>query len=290
MIARALLRALAAAVGALPWRSLRACGALLGALVGSVLRIRRAHVDRSLARAGVVRPDAVARAMYASLGAGVCELLWVVGRPRAPLDRLVSLSPEAAAVVARRRGLGAVVATAHLGNWDLAACAVASAVPLTVVTKRLHVATLDRFWQGARAARGVRLVGARGALAAAREALAGGGFVAFVVDQAPERGSGVSRLPFLGAPALCDRAPAALAARARVPLVLALDRRLADGTHRVDVPLVLEPPPRAGAAWVEEATARVQRALEAAVLADPSQWLWMHRRWKGALLDARPGV
>jgi hypothetical protein len=45
---------------------------------------------------------------------------------------------------------------------------------------------------------------------------------------------------------------------------------------------VIAPPRRAARAWIAEATASATRALEGFVRAHPSQWLWMHRRWKQA--------
>jgi KDO2-lipid IV(A) lauroyltransferase len=103
-----------------------------------------------------------------------------------------------------------------------------------------------------------------------------------LVDQAPEKGTAFVRASFMGVVASCDLVPAMLAARARVPLVLALGFRRADGTHEVDIPLVLDPPARPSRAWIEEATLRINEELEAFVRRQPSQWLWLHRRWKAA--------
>jgi KDO2-lipid IV(A) lauroyltransferase len=264
-----------------PWRLAAPAGRFLGWFVGSVLRVRRAEVEERLTRAGVPEPSRVAARMYAALGAGLYELLWTAAPGPRALARKVLLTPRAADALAAIRGRGAVVATAHTGNWDLTACAVAARAPLWVVSKRLRVRWLDRLWQGLRGARGVRIVDAAGALRGAREAVATGGLVAMILDQAPERRRGVLVAPFLGHPALHDLAPALLAARLGRPLALALSRRLPDGTHEVDVPLLLEPPARAGRAWAEEATGQAIAALEDFIRAHPAQWLWLHRRWKG---------
>jgi KDO2-lipid IV(A) lauroyltransferase len=180
-----------------------------------------------------------------------------------------------------------VIATAHTGNWDVVACAAAEhRVPLAVITKRLSVGWLDRFWQRERSARGVELLHGAGILARAARCLERGQSVAAIVDQAPERATSVTRASFLGAPVDCDRAPALLAARAGVPLALALGHRLPDGTHVVDVPVVIEPPPRPSSVWIDEVTRRLNDELEVFVRAHPSQWLWLHRRWK--LVAERP--
>jgi KDO2-lipid IV(A) lauroyltransferase len=286
---------LARAVAFLPWWSLRRLGGLIGFLAGSVLRIRRAHVEASVRRAGIGRPDHVARAMYASLGTSVFEFLWMVGR-RGRAFSHVTLSERAErALEAHGVTTGAakamVIATAHTGNWDVVACASAERrVPLAVITKRLRVAWLDRFWQGERATRGIELLHGVGVLADAVRCLERGRSVAALIDQAPERTLSVTRTSFLGKLADCDRTPALLSARARVPLALALGYRRPDGTHEIDIPLVIHPPPRPSRAWVEEATRRLNDELEAFVRARPSQWLWLHRRWKLAPEPARREV
>src|SRR4051812_35049978 len=47
----------------------------LAVLVGDVLRIRRAHAEAAMARAGIADPGRTARAMYRSLGRGLVELV-----------------------------------------------------------------------------------------------------------------------------------------------------------------------------------------------------------------------
>ncbi|MEJ7733197.1 MAG: lysophospholipid acyltransferase family protein [Polyangiaceae bacterium] len=260
-------------------------GACLGWLVGGVLRVRRRHVEHAMERAGIERR--VAPAMYASLGAGLLELLWLAGRPPAALDGVQRATPRAERALAEAHALGrgVVVATALAVNWDLCACAAArwiaarGAGRLHVITKRLSWRALDDYWQALRAERGVVLHDARGAWRGARAALAGGGVVALLVDQVPERASGVAALPFLGAIARHDLAAATLAARAGAPILVALARRDADGLHTLDVVEVLEPPASHRASLLD-ATARIAAALERFVRAEPAQWLWMHRRWK----------
>jgi KDO2-lipid IV(A) lauroyltransferase len=284
------MRAVAGAAALLPWRWLRALGAILGLLVGSALRIRRRHVEDALRAAGIARVTAVARGVYASLGAGLFELLWLAGRPPGALAERFTMAPAAAEALRRAAALGrgVVVATAHTGNWDLGACAAArwfaedgrAGGPLHVVTKRLSWQALDRYWQGLRAAQGVVLVDARGAAAAVREALRAGGVVALLVDQAPERPSGWTALPFLGRPAKHDLAPALLAARARAPLLVILGHREADGHHRLELCETIAPEELRGRGGVEAATGRIAAALEGFVRAHPEQWLWLHRRWK----------
>jgi KDO2-lipid IV(A) lauroyltransferase len=278
-----LLRALAAIVGCLPWRALGALGRGVGWLAGSVLRIRRAHVEEAMVAAGVEEPARQARAMYAALGRSALEFLWLARRGEAAVGHVV-VDPSAQAEwrAALAEGKGVVLAASHTGNWDLAACAMARDVELLVVTKRLSNASVDHFWQTTRAGRGVHLAGARGALGSARAVLRRGGAVAMMIDQVPASSRHAVEADFLGRPALADRGPAALAASTGAPLVVAAARYQGAGTHVLHVLQVITPPPRPTVAWIAEATVAATRALDGFVRAHPSQWLWMHRRWKRA--------
>jgi KDO2-lipid IV(A) lauroyltransferase len=273
------LLALAHATAALPFSDLSVFGDALGGIVGGALGVRRAHVEASMARAGVRAPREAAAAMYRSLGTSAFELLWLAGS-RVDVRDLVRFDATARDALRDVGARGAVIAASHTGNWDLAACAVAGRSRLLVVTKHLSMRFVDSFWQSTRAARGVALTSAAGALERSRGHLAVGGAVAMMIDQVPLRRAHALRAPFLGAEAWVDRAPATLAARARAPMIVSASRRDEHGVQEITALDVIAPPPRATRAWIDAATLRATAALERFVLAHPSEWLWMHRRWK----------
>ena len=292
------MRAVAWAVARLPFPWLRGLGAALGFVAGSLLRIRRRHVEASMERAAVPHAAAMASGMYASLGAGLFELLWLAARPPDALAPWFTMDPACGEALLRAaaRGRGVVVATAHTGNWDLSACAAAQWIAreaggarLHVVTKRLSWRALDRYWQRLRAERGVSLADAHGAAAYVREALGAGDFTAMLIDQVPERGSGVAIFPFLGAPARSDLGPALLAARSRAVLLLVLGHREADGRHRLEIVAEIAPEELRSRGGIERATVKMAAALEGFVRAHPAQWLWLHRRWKNVGASTGPG-
>jgi KDO2-lipid IV(A) lauroyltransferase len=277
-----LLRWFAAAVAVLPWAALETLGAFVGWLAGSVLRIRRAHVEEAMRAAGIEDPSATARRMYRALGASALEFLWLARRGgEATRHVRIDGASEPRWREALAGGRGVVVAASHTGNWDLAACAIARDTELAIVTKRLSAGSLDAFWQSVRASRGVRLFDAEGAVTPTRAALGRGAAVAMMIDQVPASPKHALRVEFLGRPALADRAPAALAASCGAPLVVAASERGRGGEHILHVLDVLVPPRRPGRRWIDEATVLATGALDAFVRAHPAQWLWMHRRWKG---------
>jgi KDO2-lipid IV(A) lauroyltransferase len=253
-------------------------GALLGWFVGSVLRVRRAHVLSAMRGAGIGDPERTANAMYGSLGRSLCELLFGALDRRARGDRVTFDTTLFEALDSR----GAVIATAHTGNWDLVACEAAARVRLSVVTKHLSLRMLDRFWQSLRAKRGVRLLSAGQAARGALAALGRGEVVAMLIDQAPERERATIVAPFLGQLARVDLAPALAALRARVPLIVAFSRRCPNGRQACQLLTVIQPPTRPNRGWAEQAMRRATAELDAFVRLYPEQWLWMHRRWKDA--------
>ena len=258
-------------------------GRALGWLVGSVLRIRRHIVESSMKEAGIEPTPSLVNRVYAQLGTNVFELLWAAGRKPSVCCSLVKVVGWDLVERAMAKGKGVVVATAHTGNWDLVGCAIAQRVSLAVVSKHLSWKSLDRFWQSIRAERGIDVIEASGALRQARKRLAVGGSVVFLVDQAPLRKTSVFQLPFLGRIAAHDAAFAIVAARNRVPVVVALPVRCEDGSLAVQVEAVLEPWTNAGNSakvWVQSTVQFVSNVVESGIRKKPDQWLWLHRRWR----------
>lgn len=284
MLGLRLLQAISWCVGKLGYRAMGVLGAALGWFVGSVLRIRRRHAEAAMVRAGVPEPRKCVRKVYENLATNVFELLWLAARPGEPQQQRVRIDGWSRVQRAVDEGRGVIVATAHTGNWDLAACFVAQRMDLTVVTKHLSNKSIDAFWQRLRGARGVRLVDPKGAIESCKNALKQGHSVCFLTDQAPHRASGVETIGFLGAPAEHDAAFAIMAARYRVPIVVALMRRQPDFTHLIEVVDVIEPPQRESQTpmneWVRCTVVKVSQHVEHFILQYPDQWLWLHRRWR----------
>lgn len=228
-----------------------------------------------MTRAGLpAAPDA----MYASLGYGVVELLDLAARDPSPRIDAVILDDS---LVAELAAPGPVVFLAsHTGNWELGAAALARHRRLHIVAKRLRERGFDVFMARLRARLGIHVIPPDGALAAARAALREGGAVALPIDQVPDREAHALRVPFLGAEALVDRAPATLAVRAGARmLVVAAERE--GQTHRVKLLGALmaeadEPARRT----IDRATREATRLLDAFVRRRPGGWLWLHRRWR----------
>jgi KDO2-lipid IV(A) lauroyltransferase len=271
----------------LPWRVALFVGALIGFFAGSVLRIRRGHVEGTMRGAGISVADKgwFAAQMYRSMGASLAELLWLVGRGRwVRPSTLAAFDPASRAklVKALGRGRGVVLATGHTGNWELAAAAIAEEWPLAIVAKPMRVGMVHRFIRGARESRGIIVLDPRGAIARGREVLRAGGSVGMMIDQVPDRRRHSIELDFLCGYCDVDRSPAALAASMGSPVVVCGAYRDDDRRHCLEVLAVIDPPDRRPRAWVNETTREATRALDRFVHKHPGEWMWLHRRWRRA--------
>ncbi len=253
------LRAFVAALRLLPLHAALAAGAGLGRLAG--LFARR---DTALMRANLVHLEAppTPGACWADLGRRLAELA-LADRVLPRFD--VDATPLRAALA---EGRGVVVATCHLGHWELMGAALARAgVEVRAVAARPRPGPLHRWLAAERRRLGVVALPPGGGARAAVAALRHGAAVALFVDQSTgERGRDV---PFFGCeaptPATAERLLALTGAR----LLFAWTRREPDGRHLVR----FEPLPTP---TLEALTARV----EALVRRDPAQWVWLHDRWR----------
>lgn len=163
---------------------------------------------------------------------------------------------------AHAAGKGVLVATAHLGNWELMAAALAQRVRFSAIAAAPKPSPLIRWLATEREALGVRTLSVGQARTAVRRLAAGEAVAVFIDQHTRERSRMV---PFLGRPAPTPLTFDRLAAMSGAPLLLVWTARI-DGIHRIFAESVPD---------LEGAMAR----LEAAVRAHPTQWIWLHDRW-----------
>jgi KDO2-lipid IV(A) lauroyltransferase len=193
----------------------------------------------------------------------------------------VELDPSVAGLErAFGAGRGRVLATAHLGNWELLAAALRlRGLDGAVVGFRKRNDPTAEWLVGLRAGLGVETFPQDAPPRRLLEVLRGGGFVGLLADLEARRIAGAV-VPFLGRPALTMTAPAALARAARVPVVPV--RCVARGARyrlSAEEPLELDPALDRQAATLE-LTARLNATFERWIREDPGQWAWHQRRWR----------
>src|SRR6185503_19032808 len=227
-----LLRAAGTMARALPFEVASNLGAAVGLFAHRLLARRRRIAEENIARAlGDPSPRALARRAFEQLGRSFLEFLALPAQsPESLLGRIVFEGFEPAFERARR-GQGAIMITAHFGNWELLGAAVA--VKTGRVKYLLPAQTnpwADAYLNDVRRRLGIEPLqigfGMRSGLRALRE----GAFIGMLPDQ-DARKVGL-HVPFLGRLASTHTAPARLAIRAGAPIMVALLTREGPGRFR----------------------------------------------------------
>ncbi|HEY4365180.1 MAG TPA: lysophospholipid acyltransferase family protein [Bryobacteraceae bacterium] len=177
---------------------------------------------------------------------------------------------------AMARGRGVLVATAHLGNWEVSAFSHAwMTAPMNVVVRPLDNVRLDRIVERRRALSGNKLIGKKEAARTILTALKGGEAVGILVDQNVMPSEGVF-IDFFGQKACAGTAFVKFAHHSKAPVVPGF--ALWEATESRYVLRFYPEIEMTGD--VQADTQRVHSFLESLIRQYPDQWLWIHRRWK----------
>ena len=178
------------------------------------------------------------------------------------------------------QGKGAIIATSHSGNWELMGGALALAgLPIVGVAKRQSAAGMDRFINEYRALVGMHVT-YRSSVREMFRMIDQGWIIGLLSDQDPSRRDGVI-VDFFGQETNAFTGAAAIARRCGVPIFPVFMHRRADGHHELTIeePLYVEKTDDR-AADVLRVTQEVSAHVEAWIRRYPSEWFWLHDRWK----------
>ena len=263
-------------------RRLARFGAFLFSLFarGRLREARRAVADR------LSTSDAEARRISAaSLAENLYSFLEIFHVAKFRTDTFVSLdaAPHNRAAIIAEPG-PVVVATAHIGSWELMASLATDIFPerdRMVVVRKQRDPAVNRLMAELRGARGMSAVDHRLAASVVLPRLRRNGFVAFLVDHNCSRKEAVF-LPFLGKIAAVNAGPAMIAVRARAVVYPAFMLRDGKGGHILHIHDPIRAAELTGsvAEKVEAIARHYTEAVERMVRQYPEQWFWMHKRWK----------
>jgi KDO2-lipid IV(A) lauroyltransferase len=200
---------------------------------------------------------------------------------RAFMERSFRMEGVEHLIAARDSGRGAVVASAHFGNPEMAVQGLSSKeFQFYALTEPLRPARLSEFTHWLRSHHGheYRTVGF-GAIKEAIRRLKGGGFVAILIDR-DVNGTGVPMM-FCGAEARIPLGAAELAARTGADLLPVWTWRTENYSFRVriDPPLQLVSSGDFDAD-VQESTRKLLALFECELRKDPGQWAVLEPIWR----------
>ncbi|KMO39931.1 lipid A biosynthesis lauroyl acyltransferase [Methylobacterium variabile] len=280
VLARWLGPARAAAAGA---AIARAVGPLLPSHRTALANLRRAFPERS-------------EAEIAAIALGSWDNLGRTGAEYAHLGEIFDYDPEAATpgrievegiehfFALRDDGEPGLIFSAHLGNWELPAiCAARFGLEASAVFRPPNSPAAAQLVQEVRrATMGGLTAAGPGAAFAMQGVVERGGHLGMLVDQHFTRGVVVD---FLGQPALVNPLLGKLVRHYDCPVHGVRVIRLPGDRFRLELTAALDLPRDAsGAVDVQGAMQAMTDVIAGWVRDHPEQWLWMHRRWRPAML------
>jgi KDO2-lipid IV(A) lauroyltransferase len=284
------LRAVVRLLSWLPLAPALALGALLGRMAWLVARRDRRLMLEHLALAfpdrTVDERRAIARASLVHLGQVAMEVVAIRSYGQ-HIEDYVSFAPGGEEIVRRAmaRGKGLIFVAGHIGNWELLARRLALVTqPNAVIARRNADPRMNEMVARFRAEGGNKTLW-RDDPGTGRELIKlfrQGGALGILIDQ-DTKVQGVF-VPFFGRPAFTPRAVGDLALRFGATVVVGTSHRRGprpgDGHELEIVELAYDPVPADPEVEVERITAEAVAQQEAAIRRHPSEWVWMHRRWK----------
>jgi heptosyltransferase-2 len=164
----------------------------------------------------------------------------------------------------------------HIGNWELFIFSAKLVRPGRhgVIYRALPNRFIDAHVRRAREGTGLQLIERQHGLSQSTHILKAGGMLAILVDQhAGDKGVWT---PFFNRIASTTSLPAILATKTRAELLPVAIFTVGPARWRLEAGEFI---PKRNAS-IEELTYRINRALESLIVRRPSDWFWIHQRWK----------
>ena len=270
-------------VSLLPLRSALSLGGLLGTCTYLIWKSRRAIALDNIRKAinhnclsDSLSPEDVALGLFRHLGKSFVELVRVYhGRGNEVIDSVTLEGTENLQKAAAHKK-GVLIVTGHYGNWELLALAFSIKVSrASVVARKQNNVYLNRVIERVRRRLGNSVIYKKGALKAIFAALKKEGIVGILYDQSVVRSEGVL-VDFLCREAWTMKMPVVISQKTGSPLLPVFIRRTPDG-HRITIHPPYLP------CMEEDLKTHLRKLngyIEKHIQEEPTQWLWIHRRWK----------
>jgi KDO2-lipid IV(A) lauroyltransferase len=262
--------------------------------VGKVLGALAFHLDvphRRIVRRNLkfIHPDwspgkirKLSKRVFQNLGITITEILQMTCLSKEEILGKARLHGVNNLIEALREGQGAILISAHLGNWEMGALVAPLYLdtPITAVARKLRFEFINDLILNLRTRFGCKVIDKEEALPQMRKALRQGEILGILIDQGTRSSESVG-ITFFGHRVRATPAAALLALRCKSPVVPIFCVRDAAGKLN----LIIEPPlklvrTRDLRADLITNTQIMTDVIERAVRKYPEQWFWVHKRWK----------
>ena len=270
---------IAALLARLPWSLQRVLGRGIGRLLMVLFGSRRRVAARNLAlcfpELDADAQAALLRRSFEELGIGLFEFARAWWGSVEPMRGKVTVEGLEHLQAARAGGRGVIIISGHFVTLELAARLMCDHAPLAGMYRPHDGAVME--WAVLRGRlRYATAMFTREELRPALRHLKQGGLLWFAPDQDTRRGDSVF-VPFFGRPAYSLTSTHQLARLSGAAVLGFAHVRHDDGSYTLRLTPPFEDFPSADAT---ADTARVMAAIETMIRAAPTQYLWIHRRFK----------
>jgi KDO2-lipid IV(A) lauroyltransferase len=280
----ALVRTLVGGVRLLPAEVGPVISGHLGETAFSFLPVPRKQAVRNLSQAfpekGRGEILTLAKASFRELGRNAYDVLRLdAAGPNNPASSL-RFSGLEVFDRAMKRGKGVVVVTGHIGCWELMPAAFAAlGYPINVIGRRAYDDRLNEMLVDLRGRYGIRTIDRDAGAKEALRCLRRGEALGVLIDQ-DTRVKGVF-VTFFGRPTYTPTGAVELAIRTGAALIPMAIHRNGDAKHTIEI---LEPLNVTTTGNEDKditlQTQKCTEILEGFIRRYPTQWVWMHERWK----------
>jgi Kdo2-lipid IVA lauroyltransferase/acyltransferase len=226
--------------------------------------------------------EELARETFINLGHSLTEVCRLYHGKGEEVINSIELRGRENYEAARAKGNGLIFLTGHCGNWELVALAFSSLFGegMSVVARRQNNPYLNRMVERMRLRYKSTVLYKQGALKGILSALKKGHLIGLLADQAAFPSDG-ALINVMGRKAWAYKAPVIIAQKSGAPMLPTFIHR--EGNRQV---ITFHPEhhfsgdmSEQGIQWETQALAHY---VEDFVVAHPTQWYWVHRRWKRA--------
>lgn len=227
-------------------------------------------------------PEEIARETFIHIGTSLVETSRLYHGKGEDLIDSIEIRGWEHYEAARARGKGLLFLTGHCGNWELVALAYSRIfkASMSVVARRQNNPYLNRMVEKMRMHYDNRVIYKDHALRNMISVIRANGTIGLLVDQAvlPEEGT---LIPFLGRAAWASKAPVVVARKTGVPVLPAFVHREGE-RHIITVHPECVFEEGDGDDIVAANVKQYSEYIEQFITAHPTNWYWVHRRWKRA--------
>ncbi len=221
---------------------------------------------------------------YQNLGITLVELLYLKKIKDSEIEDYFEIENFDIIEEKLKLGKGILFLSGHYGNWELFAFVAGYYIKkkfdkqFNVVVKPQRNKRLNEVLNHYRSKKGNKLISSRNAAPELIKILKNNDLVAIIADQKANKKFDII-IDFLGRKAVTYIAPAKLAIKYNVPIIVGYSERQENNKYKavlkeIEFQDIINEPKA-----IELLTIRHSQALEEQIYKNPNQWAWQHNRW-----------